>query len=356
MKEIESILEDVQNRKEEYDMALQYYESGDYLQALLLFNELGDFENSRELSTTCRETVKILQNSTTIAAGITYSMGITEEGRIVTAGIMSPSQSDVHNWENIVSISAYGSLVIGLKIDGTVVTAGKLNDDYRIETGNWDDIVAVSAGDLYVVGLRKNGTLVAQGYSGDGQMDIDSWTNIKAISTGWRHTVGLTNDGEVYIAGIRSKDEEKIRNNEKWNDIIAISAGGGYPGTEGEQGHTVGLKRNGTVVAIGDNGKGQCEVDSWENITAVSAGAFHTVGLTQEGKVVTTQKDTSTLEEINKWEDIVAVAAGYGTTFALREDGTVYSVGYEWQHQRDTDDWGKLAIHEAEWNLYGITD
>ena len=30
--------------------------------------------------------------------------------------------------------------------------------------------------------------------------------------------------------------------------------------------HTVGLKSDGTVVAVGDNYSGQCDVDSWKNI------------------------------------------------------------------------------------------
>ena len=30
--------------------------------------------------------------------------------------------------------------------------------------------------------------------------------------------------------------------------------------------HTVGLRQNGTVIAIGSNGKGQCNVADWSNI------------------------------------------------------------------------------------------
>lgn len=32
------------------------------------------------------------------------------------------------------------------------------------------------------------------------------------------------------------------------------------------RGHTVGLKLDGTVVAVGDNTYGQCDVGSWRNI------------------------------------------------------------------------------------------
>ena len=50
--------------------------------------------------------------------------------------------------------------------------------------------------------------------------------------------------------------------------------------------HTVGLKSGGTVVAVGRNNYGQCNVDSWEDITQVATGDFHTVGLKSGGTVV----------------------------------------------------------------------
>ena len=50
--------------------------------------------------------------------------------------------------------------------------------------------------------------------------------------------------------------------------------------------HTVGLLKDGTVVAIGDNKYGQCSVDDWTDIVSVSGGGWHSVGLRSDGKVV----------------------------------------------------------------------
>ena len=61
------------------------------------------------------------------------------------------------------------------------------------------------------------------------------------------------------------------------NAIVAISADG-Y--------RTVGLKKDGTVVAIGYNDDGQCNVSGWKDIVAISAGYYHTVGLKKDGTVV----------------------------------------------------------------------
>ena len=65
-----------------------------------------------------------------------------------------------------------------------------------------------------------------------------------------------------------------------WTDIVAVSAG---------QSHTVGLKTDGTVVAVGDNDHGQCDVSNWTDIVAVSAGIDYTVGLKADGTVVATK-------------------------------------------------------------------
>ena len=62
-----------------------------------------------------------------------------------------------------------------------------------------------------------------------------------------------------------------------WEDIIAISDGSS---------HTVGLKKDGTVCAVGDKSYGQCDVGEWTEVTAISAGASHTVALRADGTVV----------------------------------------------------------------------
>lgn len=57
--------------------------------------------------------------------------------------------------------------------------------------------------------------------------------------------------------------------------------------------HTVGLKSDGTVVAVGENEDGQCNTHSWQNIKAISAGACHTLGLRVDGTVIATGKNDS---------------------------------------------------------------
>lgn len=42
--------------------------------------------------------------------------------------------------------------------------------------------------------------------------------------------------------------------------------------------HTVGLHEDGTVVAVSDDSRGQCDVQSWTGITAIVAGTVVAAG------------------------------------------------------------------------------
>lgn len=86
------------------------------------------------------------------------------------------------------------------------------------------------------------------------QCDVSDWTGIVAVRAGRYHTVGLKSDGTVVAVGLDFMGRCNVGN---WTDIVAISAGSL---------HTVGLKADGTVVAVGSNGYGQCNVGAWKDI------------------------------------------------------------------------------------------
>jgi alpha-tubulin suppressor-like RCC1 family protein len=103
--------------------------------------------------------------------------------------------------------------------------------------------------------------------------------------------------------------------------------------------HTVGLKSDSTVVAVGDNTDGQCDVDGWTNITQIAAGMMHTVGLESDGTVVAVGDNTDGQCDVVGWTDIIQVAAGGDYTVGLKSDGTVVAVGRNDYGQCDVDDW-----------------
>lgn len=336
-------------RKETYETALYAYEGEDYMRALSAFEQLGDYLDSSVLAENCEEQIERRTLANTITAGTRYSMAVTNDYTVLSTEYTHDSKIGVSGWTDIVSISGKGSFVAGLKKDGTVVTTGH-EVGINVDTDDWTDIKQISVGDLYVAGLKRDGTFVSTGHNGDGQRSVDNAENIIEIATGWRHTACLYTNGTVEVAGY-GKDRQS-RTIKDWTDIVAVAAGGGYQGAT-DSGHTVGLKKDGTVVAAGSNANGQCNVDGWSHVIAIAAGDFHTVGLLDNQKVVTTDEDLQKIiDNDDRWTDIIAIAAGRGTILGLRTDHSVVAIGYNDFNQVLTESWTNVRIYEEWKNRY----
>lgn len=334
-------------QEETYSTALQYYKSGQFFQAINCFSALKDFKDSKEMLEECVKSARE-ENAHTISAGIRTATAVRNDGSVVFAGYND--SLDFSQWSNIVSVSNLGAITAGLKNDGTVVATGS----YNVDVSNWTDIVSISTGERYIIGLKSDGTLVGAGHDvGDGQLQIGGWNNIVAIATGWRHTVGLDADGGIHITGYRSSNQlQEITDNlAEWSNIVAIAAGGGSNASSGT-GHTVGLRSDGTVVAVGDNTYGQCNVNDWTGIIAIAAGDWHTVGLRADGTVVSTHPDSnkypnlySAACNVDSWNGIVQIDAGCGYTLGLYADGTALALGYNDNgQQKDVENWTDIKI------------
>jgi hypothetical protein len=135
------------------------------------------------------------------------------------------------------------------------------------------------------------------------------------VAAGDSHTVGLKSDGTVIAVG----DETFGRCNvDGWTDIVQVAAGG-Y--------HTVGLKSDGTVVAVGRETAGQINVGGWTDIIQVTAGEYYTVGLKSDGTVVAVGANGSGQCNVGGWTDIVQIAVGESHTLGRKSDGSVVTAG-----------------------------
>lgn len=149
------------------------------------------------------------------------------------------------------------------------------------------------------------------------------------------HTVGLCTDGTVLAAGRNDYGQCDV---DDWTDIVAISASG-Y--------HTVGLKADGTVVAVGMNAHGQCDVSGWTDIVAILAEGEpfieqngeipigYTVGLKSDGTLITTGANNYGQCDVSEWTDVINLTSDnvrYENSTSvhvvgLRVDGTVLIAG-----------------------------
>ena len=135
------------------------------------------------------------------------------------------------------------------------------------------------------------------------------------VAAWWYHTVGLKSDGTVVAVGRNDYGQCNVSG---WSAIVQVAAGGR---------HTAGLKSNRTVVAVGWNDDGQCNVGGWFNIVQVAAGGWHTVGLKSNSTVLAVGNNGRGQCNVSVWTDIVQVAAGNLHTVGLKSDGTVVAVG-----------------------------
>ena len=173
---------------------------------------------------------------------------------------------------------------------------------------------------------------------------IVSALNASSLSAGGYHTVSLKKDGTVVAVGY--SDDGQCNNTSNWKDIVAVSAGI-Y--------HTVGLKKDGTVVAVGENTYGQCDVTDWKDIVAVSAGEDHTVALKKDGTVVAVGRNHLEQCDVTDWKDIIAVSAGENHTVGLKKDGTVLAAGDDKDGSCNVSDWKDIvAVSAGGYHTIGL--
>ena len=65
--------------------------------------------------------------------------------------------------------------------------------------------------------------------------------------------------------------------------------------------HTLGLRADGSIVAVGNNSSRQCEVSEWNEIMAVAAGSNYSVGLRADGSVVAVGRNSYGRCDISDW-------------------------------------------------------
>lgn len=117
--------------------------------------------------------------------------------------------------------------------------------------------------------------------------------------------------------------------------------------------YAVGLKSDGTVMTTNFAGTGfgyfgQCEVDDWKDIVAVSAGSCRTMGVKSNGTLVWTGR-ACVPEEVSQWTDIVAVSSKDSGVIGLRSDGTVVAAGKDIFGKYDVSGWSDIvAISEGD--------
>jgi hypothetical protein len=332
------------NLQTQYDAAVALYDSGEYEQAIAAFVKLGGYQDSNAKIGQAQE--NILSSKYSIAVGL-YDAGQYAEAGIAFAALGNykdskdrAAQSNLQTQYNT-AVALYDSG----EYEQAIAAFVKLGDyqDSKAKKAQAETIVLEPKYSI-AVGLCDAGqyaeawrAFAALGDYNDSQEKLNTILQLlmsesaNSIAAGIDFTVGVKADGTVVAVGDNDDGQCDV---DGWSDIVSVAAGGW---------HTVGLKADGTVVAVGDSDSGQCDIDGWSNIVAIAAGYAHTVGLKADGTVVATGGQYGGRCDVDGWSDIVSIAAGGWHTVGLKADGTVVAVGENDDGECDVDGWNDIV-------------
>ena len=301
-----------------YSKAEKLLAAGDYDGAIAAFAALGGYKDSAE---------KLEQAETEKEEARLAAEAAEEEAR--NAQAYADAETMLENGEYDAAITAFSALgtysdaadrlkdakAKKQEIENARLAAEAAEEEAR-NAQAYADAEALEAADKAVEAAMAFGKL--GDYRDARSRSLALWDTLAVrdtISAGTGYTVGLKRDGTVVAVGDNRAGECNVSG---WTDIVAVSAGDNF---------TVGLKSDGTVVAVGDSEDGECDVSSWTDIVAVSAGDYHTVGLKVDGTVVSVGRNKYGECNVSRWTDIVAISAGDDCTVGVKTDGTVVAVG-----------------------------
>jgi hypothetical protein len=169
------------------------------------------------------------------------------------------------------------------------------------------------------------------------------WTNINQVAAGGSHTVGVKDDGTAVAVGYNASGQCNVGG---WTNITQVAAGNS---------HTVGRRSDSTVVAVGYNYYGQCNVFNWTGITWVAAGNFYTLGCKTDGTVVAMGRNDYGQCNVGNWTGIIQVAAGAAHSVGLTTGYTVFAVGWNNNGQCNVGNWTNIAqVAAADQHTVGL--
>ena len=276
--------------------------------------------------------------------GHEHVIAVQSNGKVVAAGSNAYGQCNVSSWNNIVEVAAGFTFSLGLRSDGTIVSAG---EDYDNEYGSlkvdwsrissWRNIEHISAYGHGIIALDKTGKVHIEGgpHDEEGKYELPSWVNNKRaveVSAGCNHMMVLYEDGTVGAFGVNKRPEnvgaytytKGSCDLGEWHDIVAIAAAG-----DG----SVGLMADGTVVYEGVNTKSQHSTyTSLRNVAAISSKGWHLLYITFDGQVGAVGWSDDDRCNVNAWNSVpgkklVAVATSAWNNVFVFNDGSAVMTG-----------------------------
>lgn len=213
--------------------------------------------------------------------------------------------------------------VVRVGSNGCVCAAGS-NGSGQCNVSDWQNVTVVACGLSHTAAVA-GGRVVAAGLNRDGQCAVDQLNAalvnpsdgqprtgaalFRSVACGYAHTVALRGDGRVFAVGA---SPDGRCDTAAWHDVADIACG---------VRHTAAVLADGHCVACGDNRQGQCAVSAWEHVTMIACGEFHTVGLTADGRVLAAGNAGAECCRVDDLREVISIACLPEATVCVHADG-----------------------------------
>ena len=189
--------------------------------------------------------------------------------------------------------------------------------DEKIKSAKYELIILAATQDENYEQVVKANQLAYDGRACQAVSDmlLMPASQTKTLDASETHIVYLSADGHVYADGSNSYGQCDV---EAWAGVISLCA---------SELNSYALLYDRTVVAAGSDVFGQCEVSDWENITSICANDNAVFGLNDAGKILYSGGVQDCYKEISKWKNIIKICAGKDHIVALDKSGNVFAAG-----------------------------
>lgn len=257
-----------------------------------------------------------------VQAGDHYVTGVRADGTVAILGDDMPHMpciETVRTWRNVAKTASHTCSVYALDRDGRVLSVGR-----NSQFGTWQ--AADLSGEEPVL-------LDAQGYILEetwwNRENLDPCLPREARDVAFKEVATIE---RIVKAGL-TKDGALL-----WFDEDSVMAqqytGAPYTDIDMYFYHLAALRADGRVNAAIRPSCAQeyaspsaCDVGRWENVVQVAAGVGHTLGLKRDGTVYYAGDDARHRAQVESWKDVVQIDAGHGYSIALKKDGSVVMAG-----------------------------
>lgn len=256
---------------------------------------------------------------TAVAAGGYHTVALYTDGTCRAIGDDFYGQCRVDTWQNVRLIAANETSTVGLTHDGSLLFAGKAEQDpklldfrKRCKHANLSEVEEMALGSELVLRC-KNGTVKAS------VKDL-KWTRVDTVTAGKTHLAALHRDGSI---SVEPGDSPMVKNHiRNWARMKKIASG---------YWHISALKWDGTVHSTDFLG----DTSGWTKIASITAGADYTAGLHEDGTVVISGSNAHDVHDCESWTDIAQIYAGAYHIVGRRKDGTLVAAGLNSSGQCD---------------------